>query len=64
MSQSSSTTQRANYGLDAPEVVRRFAFLGMAGVLLGSLLLLTNRFPAALGLGNAFLWMGASFLYR
>ena len=37
--------------------------MGMIGVLLGLLLLLTHRFPAAPGLGNAFLWMGGSFLF-
>jgi SAM-dependent methyltransferase len=62
MNQTGSTTQRANYGLDAPEVVRRFALLGVVGILLGLLLLSTTRSPVVLGLGNAFLWMGGSFL--
>lgn len=66
MNQPGGTSQRANYGLDAPEVVRRFALMGMTGVLLGAsiLLLLPDRFLAgvAMGLGRAFLWVGGSFL--
>jgi SAM-dependent methyltransferase len=56
----------ANYGIDAPEVVRRFLILGILGVVIGILLFYPMRSVISPGLakgfGSASLWMGGTFL--
>ena len=52
------TDARADYGLDAPGVVKTLAAFGCAFVPLGVML---SRLPAAVGVAHAALWMGGSF---
>jgi arsenite methyltransferase len=65
MSQQAVTVKRADYGIDAPEVLRRFILIGTAGIVVGLVLLypLRNVLPPGLasGFGNACLWMGLTF---
>ena len=66
MSEPASDLKRPDYGIDAPEVLRRFFLMGTGGVVLGLLLLfvLGDKLPRGLasGFGNAFLWMGGTFI--
>ncbi|HEX4645578.1 MAG TPA: class I SAM-dependent methyltransferase, partial [Verrucomicrobiae bacterium] len=55
----------ANYGLDAPEVVRRFFVIGMVGVVAGAACIFASNkglFPWARFLVPPFLYTGGSFL--
>jgi SAM-dependent methyltransferase len=65
MSQQTATTRRADYGIDAPKVLRRFILIGTAGIVVGLALLypLGNVLPpgVASGFGHACLWMGSTF---
>lgn len=58
--------KRANYGLDTPDVVRRFVIIGVAGILIGILLLLLHKIEllgaALLFLAGPSLSIGCTFL--
>lgn len=60
----STTLSRANYGIDAPGVVRAMLVGGGASLIAG-IILAASMVPALRGydgVGGAFIWMGAAFL--
>lgn len=65
MSQQPNTLKRADYGIDAPEVVRRMFTIGLLAVIAGTIFyLLRQSVPNALAvsLANMGWWMGGTFL--
>lgn len=65
MSQPDTTTGRANYGIDAPSVVRNLALAGIGGIVLGTIIyLLRERLPSGLSmsLANTGWWAGGTML--
>ncbi len=58
--------KRPDYGIDAPNVLRRFSLIGAIGVIAGPILIKPLRLvihPAiAIGLGMTLFWIGCSFL--
>jgi SAM-dependent methyltransferase len=59
----SSIPDRANYGVDAPTVIKRFFVLGGPLVVGGLVLRFLIGASWSRGLGDAALWMGGSFLF-
>lgn len=65
MSQQANTLTRADYGIDAPEVVRRMFVIGLLAVIVGTTFyLLRHSVPTSLAvsLANMGWWMGGTFL--
>ncbi|MGB9177966.1 MAG: class I SAM-dependent methyltransferase [Pyrinomonadaceae bacterium] len=65
MSQQPATLTRADYGIDAPDVVRRMFTIGLLGVIFGTIFyLLRHTVPTSLAvsLANMGWWMGGTFL--
>ena len=65
MSQQPATLARADYGIDAPEVVRRMFITGLLAALVGTIFyLLRHTVPQSLAvsLANMGWWMGGTFL--
>lgn len=61
----SHTLTRADYGIDAPDVVRRMFTIGLLGVIFGTIFyLLRHTVPTSLAvsLANMGWWMGGTFL--
>jgi arsenite methyltransferase len=58
---SGPTPRRADYGLDAPGVVRTLGSLGTAFVVVGAVLLSRHPLAGARALANIALWMGGSW---
>lgn len=66
MSRQAPTIKRANYGIDAPGVVLRFLVIGILGLGLGIVSISLGKNVVApglaVGLGNALVWMGGTFV--
>src|SRR4051812_37369890 len=59
--ESPPSPRRADYGLDAPGVVRTLGFIGGALVVAGVILLARHSTGGARALANIGLWMGGSW---
>lgn len=65
MRQPATSTKRANYGIDAPEVLRNLSLAGIGGIVLGSIVyMLRERLPQGLSmsLANMGWWAGGTML--
>lgn len=65
MNQTTTSLKRANYGIDAPAVLRNLIGFGLAAIVLGSIVyLLRERLPRglAMSLANTGWWAGGSLL--